>query len=160
MGRIRPGRIQAHASEPLVFRRAFLRGVAASAIGAALPATGGCRRATFKRVIGFSQMANVGAWRIAETNSMRAAAAAPPEPTELLVTDAQDSTAKQIADVEDLIARRVEGLFIAPREYDGLDPALEAAARARIPVLLIDREAAGRPGIDYLTFLGSDFVAQ
>src|SRR5437868_3247852 len=48
----------------------------------------------------------------------------------------------------------------APRQYDGLEPAFEAAARARIPIVLVDREAAGRPGRDYLTFLGSDFVSQ
>jgi ribose transport system substrate-binding protein len=104
-------------------------------------------------------MANVGAWRIAETNSMRAAAAERPG-VELIVTDAQDSTAKQVGDVEDLVARRVDALFIAPREYDGLEPALEAARRGRVPVFLVDRGTAGEPGVDYVSFLGSDFVAQ
>ena len=79
---------------------------------------------------------------------------------DLIVTDAQDATAKQIGDVEDLVARRVDALLVAPRDYDGLEPGLEAAARAHIPVVLIDREAAGVPGHDYVTFLGSDFVAQ
>jgi len=100
-----------------------------------------------------------GAWRVAETSSMRAAAAYN-DRFELVVTDAQDQTAKQIADVEDLIARRVRALFIAPRDYEGLEPALEAAAYAQVPVFLIDREAEGTPGVDYVTFLGSDFVAQ
>src|SRR3954471_15540348 len=129
-------------------RRALLRSALSSTLAGSLPVLG-CRRRR-GNAVGFSQMANVGAWRIAETNSMRKAAAGAPLVDELLVTDAQDSTAKQIGDVEDLIARRVQALFIAPREYDGLEPALEAAARARIPVLLIDREAAGRPGIDYV----------
>lgn len=135
-------------------RRRFLTIAAAGALGAAV----GCRRRRSGDVAGFSQMANVGAWRIAETNSMRQAAGA--AGWQLLVTDAQDSTAKQIADVEDLVARRVDALFIAPREYEGLEPALEAAGRARVPVFLLDRLAAGRPGIDYVSFLGSDFVAQ
>jgi ABC-type sugar transport system substrate-binding protein len=105
-------------------------------------------------------MANVGAWRLAETNSLRGEVRRRGSEYELVVTDAQDSTAKQISDVEDLVARRTDALLIAPREYEGLEPAFEAAARARIPVVLIDRQAAGQPGRDYVTFLGSDFVAQ
>jgi ribose transport system substrate-binding protein len=54
----------------------------------------------------------------------------------------------------------VKALFIAPREVEGLEPAFEAAADARIPVFLIDREAAGEPGKDYVAFLGSNFVEQ
>jgi ribose transport system substrate-binding protein len=62
--------------------------------------------------------------------------------------------------VEDLIARRVSALFIAPREYDGLEPALESAAHAKIPVILVDRQVAGEAGVDYITFVGSDFVEE
>jgi ribose transport system substrate-binding protein len=105
-------------------------------------------------------MANIGAWRIAETNSMREEAQRRGGKYELVVTDAQDQTAKQISDVEDLIARRADAIFLAPREFDGLAPALEAAAHAKIPVLLIDREAEGVAGKDYLAFLGSNFVEQ
>jgi ribose transport system substrate-binding protein len=105
-------------------------------------------------------MANVGAWRVAETESMRQEAARRADTYELTVSDAQDSSAKQLADIEDLIARESDALLIAPREYHGLDVAFSAASDARIPVLLVDREAAGRPGVDYVTFLGSDFVEQ
>ncbi|HEV2131011.1 MAG TPA: ABC transporter substrate-binding protein, partial [Longimicrobiaceae bacterium] len=75
-------------------------------------------------------------------------------------TDAQDQTAKQVADVEDLIARRVDYILLAPREYEGLAPALDAARDANIPVILVDREAEGTPGEDFVTFLGSNFVEQ
>jgi ribose transport system substrate-binding protein len=111
-------------------------------------------------VVGFSQIDSNGAWRIAETQSMRDAAQVRADRLELLVTEAQDQTAKQISDVEDLIARRVSALFIAPREYDGLEPALESAAHAKIPVILVDRQAAGEAGVDYVTFVGSDFVEE
>jgi galactofuranose transport system substrate-binding protein len=100
-----------------------------------------------------------GAWRIAETESMRGAAARSGR-FELVVTDAQDQTAKQIADIEDLVARGVVALFIAPRDFEGLDAAFDAARHAAVPVFLIDREADGVPGDDFLSFLGSDFVAQ
>ncbi len=136
-------------------RRSLLKGLA---LGAALLACGGCRKRSAGPVVGFSQMDSGGCWRIAETNSMAAAAA--DHGYELVVTDAQDQTAKQVADVEDLVARRVRALFIAPREYEGLEPVFEAARHARIPVFLIDREAEGTPGVDYVAFLGSNFVEQ
>jgi ABC-type sugar transport system substrate-binding protein len=51
-------------------------------------------------------------------------------------------------------------ILLAPREFEGLTPALQAAKDARIPVILVDREAAGTPGQDFVTFLGSNFVDQ
>src|SRR3712207_6334732 len=72
----------------------------------------------------------------------------------------QGQTAKQVSDVEDLIARRVSMILLAPREYEGLAPALQAAKRAKIPVILVDRAAAGTPGEDYVTLLASNFVEQ
>jgi ribose transport system substrate-binding protein len=75
-------------------------------------------------------------------------------------TDAQSQTSKQVADVEDLVAQGVDAIFLAPREFEGLAPALKAAKEAKIPVFLIDRAAAGKAGEDYVAFLGSDFVQQ
>ena len=110
------------------------------------------------KTVGFSQMENNGPWRIAETKSMRDEAAK--RGYELIVTDAQGQTSKQVSDVEDLIARRVSAIFLAPREFEGLAPALAAAKAAKIPVFLIDREAAGKAGEDYVTFIGSNFVEE
>jgi ribose transport system substrate-binding protein len=111
-----------------------------------------------KKIVGFSQMENSGPWRIAETKSMRDEAAK--RGYELVITDAQGQTSKQVSDVEDLIARRVSAIFLAPREFEGLAPALAAAKEAKIPVFLIDREAAGTAGQDYVTFIGSNFVEE
>ncbi|HUS64186.1 MAG TPA: ABC transporter substrate-binding protein [Kofleriaceae bacterium] len=141
-------------------RRRFLKmgawGAGAAALVAAARVT---RRPTHGIPVGFSQMDNAGSWRVAETNSLREEAARRGG-YQLFVTDAQDQTAKQVADVEDLIARRVRAIFIAPREFEGLDPVFEAAGRAEIPIFLIDRVADARPGVDYVAFLGSDFVEQ
>ena len=139
---------------PLLTRRGVLL-AAASAL-----ATSACRRRSGRIVLGFSQMDNAGAWRIAETNSMKGAMVRASAGYELVVTDAQDQTAKQVSDVEDLVARRVKAIFIAPREYEGLDPVFEAAKSAKIPLFLIDRQAAGRAGDDYVAYLGSDFIEQ
>ncbi len=133
----------------------------ALAVAVALPAgLSGCERKKDKIVVGFSQMENNNPWRIAETNSLREEAARRGDRFEIVVTDAQGQTAKQVADVEDLIARRVDAIFLAPREFEGLAPALQAAKEANIPVFLIDREAAGVAGTDYVAFLGSNFVEQ
>ena len=97
-------------------------------------------------------------WRIAETQSLRDEAQK--RGIQLVVTDAQGQTAKQVSDVEDLIARRVDVILLAPREFEGLVPALQAAKAANIPVILVDREAAGTAGTDYVTLLASNFVEQ
>ena len=120
----------------------------------------GCDRKRDKIVIGFSQMENNNPWRIAETNSIKDEAAKRGDKFALVVSDAQGQTSKQVSDVEDLIAQRVDAIFLAPREFEGLAPALQAAKEANIPVFLIDREAAGKAGEDYVAFLGSNFIDQ
>ncbi|HVG31268.1 MAG TPA: ABC transporter substrate-binding protein [Pyrinomonadaceae bacterium] len=113
-----------------------------------------------KIVVGFSQMENDGPWRIAETASMRDEGAKRAAKYQLLVTDAQGQTSKQVSDVEDLIARGVDVLFLAPREEQGFESALQAAREKHIPVFLIDREVNGRAGEDFVTFIGSNFVEE
>ena len=118
----------------------------------------GCRKGGSSYVVGFSQMEHNNPWRLAQTASLKAEAQK--RGYELVVTDAQGQTSKQVSDVEDLVARGVDLLLLAPREYEGLAPALQAAREAKIPVVLIDREAAGAPGDDFVTFIGSNFVEQ
>ena len=125
----------------------------------AATALAGCaRKEAGSYVVGFSQMESDNPWRLAETKSLKDEAAK--RGIQLVVTDAQGQTAKQVADVEDLIARKVSLIILAPREYDGLAPALQAAKAAKIPVILIDREAAGKAGEDFITELESDYVEQ
>lgn len=119
-----------------------------------------CARQSGKTIVGFSQMENNGPWRIAETNSIRQEAERRGDRFELRVTDARGDTARQVSDVEDLVAQGVNAIFLAPREFEGLAPALQAAREANIPVFLIDREAAGQVGQDYVAFLGSNFIQQ
>ena len=92
-----------------------------------------------KMVVAFSQMEMNNAWRVAETESIQAEAKK--RGIELIYTDAQGDTAKQVSDVEDIIAKNPDVIMLAPREYEGLAAALAAAKEAGIPVLLIDRDA-------------------
>src|SRR3982751_3406864 len=121
------------------------------------PANGGSGQGG-KKVVGFAQMSNDNPWRIAETKSMRDEAAK--RGYEIVVTDAQGQMSKQVSDVEDLIARRVDAIFLPPQQFEGIAPALAAAKGAKIPVFLLDREAVGAAGTDYVTFIGSNFVEE
>lgn len=107
-----------------------------------------------KLVVGWSQMENNNPWRIAETKSIREEAKK--RGIEMVYSDAQGDTAKQVSDVEDMIAQGVDYIILAPREMEGLAPALESAKNANIPVILVDRMANG----EHVTFLGSNFIEQ
>src|SRR5688572_3352705 len=141
---------------PLRSRRAALRALAVALL---LPAVAACaRKEKASYTVGFSQMESDNPWRLAQTKSLRDEAAK--RGYDLVVTDAQGQTAKQVSDVEDLITRKVDLILLAPREFEGLAPALEAAKRSKIPVILIDREAAGKAGEDFVTFIGSNFYEE
>ena len=82
---------------------------------------------------------------------------------ELIATDANEDTAKQIADLDSIIAQRPDIIIFPPRESKPLAPKVLDAKNAGIPVILIDRDvdhSIAKPGVDYITFIGSDFVDQ
>lgn len=111
--------------------------------------------------VGFAQTESNNPWRIAQTESMRAEAAK--RGHQLVYTDAAGSAAKQVSDVNSMIAQRVDLIFLAPREEKPLVPAVMAAKRAGIPLILLDRrvdETQAKPGRDYVCYIGSDFVAE
>ncbi len=114
-----------------------------------------------KYKVGFSQVETNNPWRIAETESMKAEAAKLGH--ELVYTDAGGSEAKQIADIESMIAQKVDLIFIAPRSEQALAEAVLKAKAACIPVILLDRDvdhSIAAPGKDYVTMIGSDFVEE
>jgi ribose transport system substrate-binding protein len=111
--------------------------------------------------VGFAQTESNNPWRIAQTESMRAEAAKLGH--QLVYTDAAGSAAKQVADVNSMIAQGVDLIFLAPREEKPLIPAVMAAKKAGIPVILLDRnvdQKLAQAGRDYVTFIGSDFVEE
>ena len=111
-----------------------------------------------KILVGFSQMDNNEAWRVTETEDLKAVAEE--RGYDFAYTDAQSQIAKQLSDIEDLVAQGVDYLVIAPKENTGLERGWEAAKEAGIPVILIDRCHEGVAGEDYATFIASDFVYQ
>ncbi|NUS67157.1 MAG: ABC transporter substrate-binding protein [Ensifer adhaerens] len=148
----------------MISRRTFM--LAATAVGAL--ALAGVAIAEVPKLeqkdkykVGFAQTESNNPWRIAQTNSMKAEAEK--LGFQLVYTDAAGSAAKQVADVNSMIAQGVDVIFLAPREEKPLIPAVMAAKKAGIPVILLDRSvdpSLAKAGEDYLTFIGSNFVEE
>ncbi len=58
---------------------------------------------------------------------------------EYVSTDAQSSAAKQLGDIESLIAQGVDALIILAQDNQAIGPAIQAAADEGIPVVAYDR---------------------
>jgi len=111
--------------------------------------------------VGFSQVETNNPWRIAQTESIQAEAEK--RGWKLVYADAAGSEAKQIADVDSMIAQKVDAIFLAPRSEKPLAQAVLKARAAGIPVILLDRnvdQTIAKPGQDYVTFIGSDFIEE
>jgi ribose transport system substrate-binding protein len=117
------------------------------------------KKATYKA--GFAQTESNNPWRLAQTASMKDEAAK--RGWQLVYTDAAGSAAKQVADVQSMIAQKVDVIFLSPREEKPLIPAVMAAKKAGIPLFLIDRSVdahLAKAGKDYVAFIGSNFVEE
>jgi ribose transport system substrate-binding protein len=108
--------------------------------------------------VGWAQISNNNSFRLTETESIVAEAAK--QGFTLVQTDANDDTAKQLNDVEDLLAKGIDILALPPREFEASAPALAAAKEKGIPVFLVDRSAKGDAGADFVTVMSSNFIKQ
>ena len=75
---------------------------------------------------------------------------------ELIVVDAQDDSAKEATNIEDLIQKGIDALLVNPTDADAIVPSIQKANQAGIPVFTIDRGAAGG---DIVSHIASDNVA-
>lgn len=71
----------------------------------------------------------------------------------VITTDAEGDVDKLTANVEDLIARGVDGLLINAGPIEAAPAALAAAAEAGIPVMMVDRKLEGG---EYASWIGPD----
>jgi len=75
---------------------------------------------------------------------------------EVLVTNADGDVEKLTADIEDLIARQVDGIVLSGAFIEAAPAALAAIAEAGIPVVMVDRKLKGG---DYTSWVGPDNYA-
>lgn len=138
-------------------RRELFGAAAILSLGAGtliLPATFRPLRAQAKWRIGFSQVTTIEPWRVQFNKDIKAEAAKHPE-VELLISDGQDRTEKQVADVENFITQQVDALLVSPKESAGLTGVVEKAIDAGIPVFVLDRNVDTDR---YTQFIGGDNV--
>ncbi|MBV8474602.1 MAG: substrate-binding domain-containing protein, partial [Hyphomicrobiales bacterium] len=74
----------------------------------------------------------------------------------LIESDGQLSSLKQTADIEDALARGVQGIVLNPNEGDAMAPALQEALDAHVPVVTVDRSVPSVQGV--LAHVGADNV--
>lgn len=139
-------------------RREFLK-LSTTAAGAAmtiyLPAGWTPARAAGKSKVGFSQCTTLEPWRVQFNKDIQAEAKNHPD-IDLIITDGQDKTEKQVADCDNLIVQQVNVLLISPKESAGLTGVVEKAINAKIPVIVLDRNVDTKR---ITQFIGGDNVA-
>ena len=89
--------------------------------------------------IGFSQGTLNHPWRVAMVEGNKAWAEANLPNVELIVTDGQNDSAKQVTDVESLMAQGIDVLMISPLTAQALTPIVSDVMAAGIPVVALDR---------------------
>jgi ribose transport system substrate-binding protein len=63
-----------------------------------------------------------------------------PQIEKIVRTDANDSPDKQTSDIQDLIARGVDGIIVAATSEDALNPVIESAMGQNIPIIIQERD--------------------
>ncbi|MFD0993480.1 substrate-binding domain-containing protein [Tenacibaculum geojense] len=105
-----------------------------------------------KYTIGFSQLTNNDDWRKAMNQSMEIEAGFYPEAS-LIIKNANANVDKQIADIEDFIDAEVDVIIVSPIAPKPLRGVLKKAAKANIPVIVLNRKIEDA---DYISFIGAD----
>ncbi len=75
---------------------------------------------------------------------------------DLLITDANADAEKLTSDVEDVLARKVDGIILSGAWLEAAPAALDAIQRAKVPVVMVDRLLKGG---DYTSWVGPDNYA-
>jgi ribose transport system substrate-binding protein len=139
-------------------RREFLKlstTVAGAAATIYLPFGWTPAKAAAKWKVGFSQCTTLEPWRVQFNKDIQAEAKNHPD-VDLIITDGQDKTQKQVADCENLVVQQVNVLLISPKESAGLTGVVEKAIDAKIPVIVLDRNVDTKR---ITQFIGGDNVA-
>ncbi len=78
----------------------------------------------------------------------------------LIYSDAQQKQENQIKALRSFIARKVDVILFTALVETGYGPVLQEAQKAKIPVIMIDRDVAKEDQKYRLTIMGSDFVKE
>jgi len=87
-------------------------------------------------VIGWSNAGMGDSWRLFLDANFKAEIAKHPEIEKYYITNADEKPEKQIADIDDLITKKVDALIVYPTVGDAIVPAIERAYAKGIPVIV------------------------
>ncbi len=93
-----------------------------------------------KWIIGFSQCNNAEPWRAAMNKALLMEAAKHKDEIQVILMDAQNDSAKQRNDVENLVTRGIDLLIISPKESTPLTRPVKKVYQGGTPVIVLDRD--------------------
>ena len=131
----------------------LVKGLLALSIGAVIAAQSMSVQAK-ELTIGFSQIGAESEWRTANTNDVKAAAKK--HGVDLKFSDAQQKQENQIKAIRTFIAQKVDLIGFVPIVATGWDNILREAKRAKIPVLIMDRDLTVSDPSLYVAKIGTE----
>ncbi len=96
------------------------------------------------------------AFQKAIADSVEAAAKAAGAKFTLVTAGQQTAVSTQVSQVEDLIAKGVDGIVLSPMDSKAVIPVLKKAKEAGIPVVLVDQTIEDGNEDLYLSYIGTD----
>ncbi len=134
--------------------RGFLRQGACAGVALALVfGVGACAKPAGEkqRVIGFCMTLDDPYWQ-----NMRLGAIDEGKKlgAEVIITNAKEDPVLQIQQIQEMIAKRVDAVCLVPMKKEPLVTGVQALNRAKIAVILVNREVS--EGCEYATFTGTD----
>jgi inositol transport system substrate-binding protein len=106
-----------------------------------------------KFVVGYANLADTDVFTMSRKNAFIDAVKAAPNIT-VSFADANGDASKQLDQIDNFIAQKVNAIVIVPVDYQGIVPGVEKANKAGIPVIALGIESAGGK----FTFVGSKNV--
>jgi len=103
-----------------------------------------------KYVVAFAQDTMANDWRAAQVRDIRTALAAHPD-IEFRFSDANGDTARQVQDIENFAAQKVDVLITSPRDAELMREPIARVHRAGIPVILLSRRVNGEEFTHFVT---------
>ncbi len=104
--------------------------------------------------IGFSQAMTKDDWRRTMNDAMKLQASLNPN-IDLIIKDANYDVARQIKQIEGMIADSLDILIVSPIQSKPITPVVQKALNSGIPVLVVDRKTENQK---YTAYLGADNI--
>lgn len=109
--------------------------------------------------IGFSQVGAESEWRTGNSVSMKTTFSEK-QGYDLIFKDAQQQQEQQIKAIRGFIQQDVDYIVLAPVVENGWDTVLKEAKKAKIPVIIADRQVQVKDDSLYTTWVGADFYQE